>query len=84
MDKRLANHTDALNTGHDVATCALEGFQRLEKVLKAMERFASLAGADELATLAKEGALVADRYADLADGDAKRFRDAAEEIAHGQ
>ncbi|MBB5446468.1 MULTISPECIES: hypothetical protein [unclassified Paraburkholderia] len=84
MDKRIATHSAALNTGRDVATCAIEGFPRLEKLLKAIERFAALAGVDDLGTLAKEGAFIADNYANLVDCDAEQFRDAAEEIAHGQ
>lgn len=83
MDKRLATHTAALGAGHDVATCALEGFQRLEKLLKAIGRFADLTGAGELATLAKEGAFIADNYANLADCDAEQFSSAQQEASHG-
>lgn len=82
MDKRIAAHGAALRAGHDVATCALEGFQRLENLLKAISRFADLTGAGDLATLAKEAALVADNYANLADCDAEEFRNGAKEISH--
>ncbi|MFM0002756.1 hypothetical protein PQR57_17180 [Paraburkholderia dipogonis] len=82
MDNRLTTYGSALRAGHDLSTCALEGFQRLEKLLKAIERFAGLAGASDLATLAKEGALVADSYANLADCDAEEFRNRAKEIRH--
>lgn len=82
MHNRLATHVAALRTGEDVATCALEGFQRLEKLMKAIGRFADLTGANDLATLAKEGAMVADSYANLADCDAEEFRNGAKEICH--
>jgi hypothetical protein len=84
MDKRIATHGEALRTGHDVATCALEGFQRLEKLLKAIARFADLTGAGDLATLAEEAALVAGNYANIADCDAEQFLVGAREIRHGQ
>jgi hypothetical protein len=80
MANRLAAHSSALRAASDSVSCALEGFQRLEKLLTAIERFAGLTGAGELATLAKEGALVADSYADLADCDAEQFRIADREI----
>lgn len=82
MANRLAARSSALRAASDSASCALEGFQRLEKLLTAIERFAGLTGAGELATLAKEGALVADSYADLADCDAEEFRNGSKEIAH--
>jgi hypothetical protein len=82
MHNRLATHSGALGAAEDAASCALEGFQRLEKMLKAIGRFADLTGASDLATLAKEGALVADSYANLADCDAEEFRNRAKEIRH--
>jgi hypothetical protein len=82
MHNRLATRSGALGAGEDAASCALEGFQRLEKLLKAIESFAGLTGAGDLATLAKEGALVADSYANLADCDAEQFRIADREISH--
>jgi hypothetical protein len=85
MDNRLATHSGALTAGEDSASCALEGFLRVEKLLRSIERFASLAGVGELATLAKESALVADSYANLADCDREQFMIAAGRgIKHGQ
>ena len=70
----------ALHDGLNAAAYAESGFTQLEDLLKAIRHFATLTGADYLATIAAAGMTVAQEFRIIAEDYVENFEVARAEV----